>query len=291
MKLNSISLLFLFLSLVSCDNSIGQNNTHKRSVSADIVNSSSDGNYHNNGKTIKARFTPPSGYIRVAAQRNSFEEYLQELPLKPHESLVKYYNGDSKPNNNVYCAVIDLAIGNRNLHQCADAIMRLRAEHLWNQKEYNKIHFNFTNGFRVDYSEWMKGKRMIVQGNKTYWNNRNKPSNTYKDFWKYMELIFSYAGTASLEKELIHVDVSNVKIGDVLIQGGHPGHAVIILDKVTNSDGKSMYLLAQSYMPAQEIQVLNNPTNSAISPWYEFNEGTIITPEWNFDSSNIKSFQ
>ena len=59
-----------------------------------------------------------------------------------------------------------------------------------------------------DYTEWMKGRRMVVDGNKTYWNNRQNPSNTYQDFWKYMELIFMYAGTLSLEKERKMIKIS-----------------------------------------------------------------------------------
>jgi dihydrofolate synthase/folylpolyglutamate synthase len=38
--------------------------------------------------------------------------------------------------------------------------------------EYNKIHFNFTNGMQVDYSKWKKGNRMVVEGNNTYWMHK-----------------------------------------------------------------------------------------------------------------------
>ncbi|MCB9203132.1 MAG: DUF4846 domain-containing protein [Flavobacteriales bacterium] len=243
------------------------------------------------GKTILERISPPKNYTRKEVPRNSFQYYLRTLKLKPSGSKVKYYNGATKPNNHVYCDVVDLKIGNRDLHQCADAVMRLRAEYLWNQKEYEKIHFNFTNGFRVDYSKWKDGNRIVVNGNKTYWNKKYNPSNTYQDFWNYMEIIFAYAGTASLEKELQSINYKNAEIGDVIIQGGSPGHAVIIVDKATNNKGENVYLLAQSYMPAQEIQILINPNNKNLSPWYEFNSGVILTPEWKFISNNIKRFK
>ncbi|MEZ4798767.1 MAG: DUF4846 domain-containing protein [Flavobacteriales bacterium] len=61
-------------------------------------------------------------------------------------------------NYDVYDAVVDLEIGTKDLHQCADAVMRLRAEYLWVTQQYDKIHFNFTNGFRVDYTEWDERK-------------------------------------------------------------------------------------------------------------------------------------
>lgn len=237
------------------------------------------------------RIKTPDGFNRVLANDNSFAAYLRNLSLKPEGSLVKYFDGSEKDNHEVYEAVIDMKIGSKDLHQCADAVMRLRAEYLWENKKYDQIHFNFTNGHKVEYKEWMNGKRMDVKGNETRWVQRAKPSNTYKDFWNYLELIFAYAGTVSLEKEMKPIQFSKAQIGDVLIQGGHPGHAVIIIDQATNdNNGESIYLLAQSYMPAQEIQILKNRTNSYLSPWYKFQKGDIVTPEWRFDNSNFKRF-
>jgi len=243
------------------------------------------------GKTIAARFNTPITFNRIESDLSSFEFYLQNLPLKNHGTLVHHYDGTTKENYNVYEAVVDLEIGKRDLHQCADAIMRLRAEFLWNQKRYDEIHFNFTNGFRVDYSEWMKGRRVVIKGNKTYWNNRYSPSNSYQDFWKYLELIFSYAGTLSLSKELKPVSLTELKIGDVFIKGGSPGHAVIVVDVAVNAEGEKLFLLAQSYMPAQDLQILKNPNNSA-SPWYSVREceNWLETPEWGFKSSSLTRF-
>lgn len=242
--------------------------------------------------TIKERIEPPEGYERSYEVKNSFQEYLRNLPLKSRGTKVRYYDGTIKSADQVYLDVVDLKIGDKNLHQCADAIMRLRGEYLWYQKAYDKIHFNFTNGFSVDYTEWMKGRRMVIEGNKTYWNNSDNPSNNYEDFWDYMELIFMYAGTASLEKELVKINIHQAEIGDVLIKGGFPGHAVIIVDKAINDkNGDSVFILAQSYMPAQEIQILKNPRSSELSPWFELEEGTIYTPEWTFTSNDLKRFQ
>jgi len=240
---------------------------------------------------LSDRIKTPSKYFRTNLTGSSFGQYLRSLKLKPEGASVRYYNGSIKSNNEVYTAVVDLDIGDKDLHQCADAVMRLRAEYLWDNKEYDRIHFNFTNGHKVEYSEWMKGNRMEVKGNKTSWVEKTYPSNTYKDFWNYLELIFTYAGTASLEKEMKTIEVSEANIGDVLIQGGFPGHAVIIIDEAKHEDtGEKIFLLAQSYMPAQEIQILLNPNKSDLSPWYQIKEGDIITPEWGFKSEDLKRF-
>lgn len=245
-----------------------------------------------NGSTLQTRIIHPKGFQRLDVAPNSFAEYLRNLPLKLDGSKVKYFDGTSKPNSGVYVAVVDIGIGNKDLHQCADAVMRLWAEYLWKQKKYEQIHFNLTNGFRVDYSEWMKGKRIIVKGNKTTWSQKGIASNTYRDFWNYMELVFSYAGTLSLSKELKSVDIVDIKIGDVFIKGGTPGHAVIVVDMATDiKSNKKVLLLAQSYMPAQELQILCNPIEKSISPWYSSDiKEKLVTPEWVFKLSELKRF-
>jgi len=244
------------------------------------------------GTTIKTRFRLPDGFQRLESPLNSFAKYLQHLPLKPDGSEVHYYNGSIKRNLGVYAGVVDMDIGTRDLQQCADAIMRLRGEHLWQQKRYEELHFNFTNGMRIDYTKWMEGYRLKIKGNKVTWYKAKAPSNTYKDFRSYMNMIFAYAGTLSLSKELPIVAFEEMQIGDIFIRGGSPGHAIIVVDMAINEEtGKQLFLLAQSYMPAQDIQILQNPMNEGISPWYS-NQffGNLITPEWSFERTDLKRF-
>jgi len=245
------------------------------------------------GTTIESRFILPGGFERVVVPAHSFARYLRSLPLKPHGSTVKFHNGSAKNNYGVYDAVVDMDIGTEDLQQCADAIMRLKGEYLFEQKRYNEIHFNFTNGFRVDFSRWIQGYRVKVKGNKAYWTKSASPSHSYSDFRNYMKKIFMYAGTLSLSEELSPVAYKDLKAGDIFIQGGSPGHAVIVVDlAIDTNSGKKIYLLAQSYMPAQDIQVLKNPMNKNLSPWYQLdvNNTTIETPEWKFNSTDLKRF-
>lgn len=107
-----------------------------------------------------------------------------------------------------------------------------------------------------------------------------------------MDIIFAYAGTLSLEKELVFVNISDISIGDIFIQGGSPGHAVIVVDMAIDEKGDKIFLLAQSYMPAQDIHILKNPNDKNISPWYRANiDMELITPEWTFTKSDLKRFE
>jgi len=140
----------------------------------------------------------------------------------------------------------------------------------------------------------MQGYRIAINSSKVSWVKRTSPSNTYKDFWKYMEIIFSYAGNLSLSKELILVAKEDMKIGDIFIWGGSPGHAILVTDMAINpKTNEKLFLLSQSYMPAQEIQLLKNPNDSEFSPWYSLTDLTteLKTPEWNFNVNQLKRFQ
>lgn len=245
------------------------------------------------GMTIQTRFLAPAGYARTEVPADSFAAYLRRLPLKPHGAVVKLFDDRVKPNSGVYVAVVDLPIGRRDLHQCADAVIRLRAEYHFAQERYDDIHFRFTSGFLAEYGRWRSGERITVRGNAARWEQTGRPSDSYQNFWRYLETVFAYAGTASLARELKIVSREDLDIGDVFIQPGHPGHAVIVVDMaVSIEDGRKVFLLAQSYMPAQEIQVLANPDDADLSPWYEADFGAVLrTPEWTFEVGDLKRFK
>ncbi|MDH3236425.1 MAG: DUF4846 domain-containing protein, partial [Alphaproteobacteria bacterium] len=83
---------------------------------------------------IANRFAPPRGFVRVPARAGSFAAWLRRLPLKPVGAKVYLHDGRLKPNQSVHAAVVELDIGRRDLQQCADAVMRLRAEYLYSRR-------------------------------------------------------------------------------------------------------------------------------------------------------------
>lgn len=248
-----------------------------------------------NAQNIEAIIAPPVGYVREACGQSSFTAYLRQLPLLPKGSKVLLYNGKEKGNQAAAFAVVDMEIGHRDLQQCADAVIRLRAEYLWSQKRYDEIQFNFTSGFKAEYKKWADGNRIKVNGNVAQWYISGGSDYSYQTFCKYLDIVFMYAGTASLSKELVSVPYTSLQPGDVFIKGGSPGHAVIVVDvAIYPQTGKKVFLLAQSYMPAQQIHILVNPANRGLSPWYELSdndEGKLYTPEWVFEKKDLKRFK
>ena len=244
---------------------------------------------HPGGKNILTRFNPPAEFFRKEMDKNSFGYYLRNLPLKEDGAIVKLYDGTEK-SSAVYEAVIDLDIGKKDLQQCADAIMRLRGEYFYSRREFEKISFTLTNGFRMEYTEWMNGSRLAVTGNKTRWVKSAAPSNTYADFRKFMEIVFSYAGTLSLSKALHPKNIDNIAIGDVFVHGGTPGHAVLVVDVAENKSGGKVFMVAQSFMPAQDIHVLKNFEDERNSPWYKNSISQLNTPQWSFEINELKSW-
>lgn len=244
------------------------------------------------GKTILERIKVPEGFEKVALDETSFGYYLRNLPLKPDGTDVFLYNGEPKANK-VHVAVIDMDIGYQDLQQCADAVIRLRAEYLYARKLYGLIHFKFTNGFRADYAKWALGYRIDVNGNEVKWIKTAERSYEYEVFRQYLDVVFTYAGTYSLAQELVKADYQDIQPGDLFIRGGSPGHAVIVIDvAVNNLTGQKIFLLAQSYMPAQDLHVLINPSDPELSPWYEVNLSAykIETPEWEFANTELRRF-
>jgi hypothetical protein len=243
--------------------------------------------------TIATGIPPPEGYERVEVTAESFANWLRHLPLKQKGTPVYLYNGTKKMNQNAHFAVVDIDTGTRDLQQCADAIIRLRAEYLYSRGLYTAIHFTFTSGDEASFTKWAAGYRPKVDNNKVQWVKNAGQDSSYMNFRRYLTTVYIYAGTYSLSKELKpRKDIQEMSIGDVFIEPGFPGHAVIVVDMAENKEnGKKAFLLAQSFMPAQDIHVLKNPNNAGLSPWYDLDFGrNLRTPEWRFKDTDLKYF-
>ena len=291
--------LYLILILVLMSGCVGQTNHSETKKGNDTVASSESPQEVDYKRVGDIPLPSLKNLTRDSVAPGSFAEYLRNLPLKPANYPTHLYNGEEKSNERSTYRVVDMDIDSVDLQQCADACIRLYAEYLWHSKQYSKIKFHFVNGFLAEYERWAHGERIKVDvaHRKTSWYRLNNAEDySYKTFRKYLLMVFNYAGTASLPKDMEetkHYDFDRqqtilpINIGDVIIQPGSPGHAVIVVDKAGE-----LLILAQSYMPAQEIEILTGYYPD--KPWSTFlwtngsDEIRLKTPEWNFLIDNKK---
>ncbi|GAB2969326.1 DUF4846 domain-containing protein [Hymenobacter coalescens] len=242
---------------------------------------------------LAARFAPPAGCQRVAVPPGSFGHWLRGLPLRPPGTAVRLYNGQLKNPQTVHAAVLDLDTGARDLQQCADAVMRLRAEYQFTQN-FRTIHFHLTSGHDIWFGDWVEGQGFRVQGEDVLPAARPVEKPDHAALRRYLDQIFTYAGSLSLSRELRPVLLADMQPGDVFVQGGSPGHAVIVLDVAEHAATKARYaLLAQSYMPAQNMHVLRNDAAPRLGAWFRIdaNARVVATPEWEFEAAHLKRWQ
>ncbi len=182
------------------------------------------------GNTVKTRYDLPQGYHRVKTEKGSFEEYLQNLPLKPEGYHTHLYDGTEK-DRKVATSVIDMDVDSADLQHSADAIIRLRAEYLYKTGQFDKIHFNFTNGFRCDYSKWAQGFRVRFTGKRARWYRAaEKEDYSYPTFREYLRIVFAHADERSLAREMKDATPDDFGIGTVIFNPGKPRHAAIVVD-------------------------------------------------------------
>jgi hypothetical protein len=218
----------------------------------------------------------PAGYERVEVSLSSFAQWLRELPLR-NDKTVYLYNHQPKSDQSLHYAVIALSTGDKDLQQCADVVMRLRAEYFYNKKMYDSIRFLKGDGGWYQYSRFLKPGETATREN----------------FMRFMEMIFTNCGSYNLQRQLKPVkEIVTMRPGDVFIKGGTPGHAEIVVDMAIHKQtGRKIYLLLEGYMPAQDMHILLNPLNIGLGPWYELsNQKNITTPTWVFTSDQLRKF-
>jgi len=243
------------------------------------------------GTTIGTRFAPPPGYVRVAARRGSFAAWLRDFRLEPDGAAVHYYNGHVKKPR-AYCAVLDLSVGERDLQQCADTVIRLEAEYHYARGEHSEIAYHFESGFLCDWDTWRSGNRVQVDGDAVTWVGTGSLDSSRGSFREYLDTVFAYASTRSLiAHELTAVPLHQMRIGDVFI---HRGHVVLVADMARQpSTGKTCFLLVQGANPAQQAQVLRDRGDPDVSPWYMVpadSTGMLVTPENHFRWTQLMRF-
>ncbi len=221
----------------------------------------------------------------------SFGAWLRGLPLEPGRGVINLFDGSKAPSQHNHVAVLAVDVGDRDLQQCADAVIRLRAEYLRTAGREQEIAFRFTSGDLARWSDWRDGMRPTVSGNSVTWSRRAEPDRGYASFREYLDTVFMYAGTHSLERELLAVeDPTTVEPGDVFVVGGFPGHAMLVVDVVENARGERQFMLAQGLLPARDIHIVHD--GGFIKQYWHpaRRSGRFYAGGWPFEFSDLRRF-
>ncbi|WP_040247771.1 DUF4846 domain-containing protein [Psychroserpens mesophilus] len=242
--------------------------------------------------TIFTRVNVPEGYQRVPYPKESFQEYLRNYSLKPFGSKIINYDESHYFWQGGHIGILEIPVPENGLQQCADALIRIRSEYLWDHNRKAEIGFNFTSGHYCLWTNYAEGYRPKINGNKVNFYKTAKTNHSKENFYNYLNLIYMYSGTLSLFNELESVEESDLQIGDMLIKGGSPGHIVMICDEIINDKGDKLYLLFQGNTPAQSVHLVKNLEDSNISPWYQLKENQIIqVSNYTFGNSKFVRFK
>lgn len=243
--------------------------------------------------TIKSRVNTPKGYKRVKYNTGSFEDYLRNYKLKPFNSKIINYDGSEYYWQIGHIGILDVPVPKNGLQQCADALIRIRSEYLWDNNRKGEIGFNFTSGHYCSWLEYAEGYRPRINGNKVTFSKTAKSNHTKNNFYKYLNLIYTYSGTLSLYNELPQITaIEKLKVGDMLIRGGTPGHIVMIADEAVNEKGEKLFLLFQGNTPAQSVHLVKNLEDTELSPWYDLKLNVEIgVSNYTFNNSKYVRFK
>ncbi|WP_299129027.1 DUF4846 domain-containing protein [uncultured Winogradskyella sp.] len=242
--------------------------------------------------SIKTRVNVPEGYQRASYPKGSFEDYLRNYKLKPFGSKIINYDASEYFWQRGHIGILEIPVPKNGLQQCADALIRIRSEFLWDQNRKDEIGFKFTSGHYCSWTKYAQGYRPSISGNKVTFHKTRAEDYSKTNFYKFLNLIYMYSGTLSLSQELKPIKAKDLKIGDMLIKGGSPGHIVMLCDEAVNNQGEKLFLIFQGNIPAQSVHLVKNLADNSMSPWYKLEDDIeILVSNYTFGSAKFVRFK
>jgi hypothetical protein len=206
---------------------------------------------------------------------------------------VLLHDGRPVVDHGTVAAVVDIDIGRGDLQQCADAVMRLRAEYLFSRQFTGLIGFELYSGDRYSFDDYAGGETPVPSGTRISWQRGPPRDTSHASLRRWLDIVYGFASTRTLAHELRPVArLGDAAIGDVFVHPGSPGHAVIIVDlAVDPADGRKLVLLAQSSTPARNVHILRNALQPELGPWFPLVDGRpFATPGRVFAPDELKRF-
>lgn len=225
----------------------------------------------------------PAGHARVPLDPDSFGAWLRGLPVRLDRDRVRSHRGGeiAAP----AAAVVALDLGAGDLQQCADTVIRLHAEHLWATGRGRRAEYHLTSGDLWRFADWVRGEVLTAEGSRVTRSLGPPRAADHRSFRRWLQRLFVWAGTRSLVTDSRPLAPGEaIRPGDLFLDPGGPGHAVLVLDVAVPKSGPPAALLGQGFMPAQELHVLRGGGPEVVEGvWFTLPEApgdALATPSW-----------
>jgi hypothetical protein len=95
-------------------------------------------------------------------------------------------------------------------------------------------------------------------------------SSSGKSWTGFLKWAFSYSNSYSLKKGCLPIQETDVIPGDMFVQNsdGGIGHVSMVVDMAESKDGKKLYCIGFSFMPAQEFHIEKASDNYGQGGWF-----------------------
>ncbi len=228
-------------------------------------------------QTILDAFPPPPGTTRVAPP-DAWGAWIQTMALRDISEPLRAYDGRRLHGHDAW--VIDLPMVSGDLQQCADALLRVRGE--WQRSVGAPVSFYATSGDPIPWARYAGGERPYADGNRIRWRAGGDGS------WEgYLTRVFDWAGTISLKAYETEPVSRGPQPGDILVRGGSPGHAVLLMDVAVDGD-RTYILFAESYMPAQDFHIERGPVDG----WWRWDpDHEMDLRTWVFSAADLRRWK
>ncbi len=222
------------------------------------------------GLGIKNSIQVPHGYWRQSYPKDSYSNWMQNLQLKAQPIILNYRGQAVEPGAySVYGVVQMPLLFQSDLEQCADFAMRFWAE-------YHKTAGNLDHFYLFDYS----GHRISF-------------ANSGKSLEQFLKWAFANTNSHALKIGCKPIAADQIAPGDMFVQNerGGIGHISIVLDVCRSPQGRKLFLVGYSFMPAQEFHIEKAGTKYGMDGWFTF-EGYIqyLLDNLNFGKPELRRF-
>ncbi len=157
-----------------------------------------------------------------------------------------------------------------NLEQCADFAMRFWAE-------YHRVAGKLDQFYLFDYG-----------------GNKKQFKLSGQSFVQFLKTSFANSNSHSLKQGCKPVKPDELIPGDLFVQNerGGVGHVSVIIDVCQSKEGKRLFLIGYSFMPAQEFHIEKAEEKYGIQGWFTIEGYTQYLKEYlDFGKPVLRRFE